>query len=758
MATCPCDTDPTSPCPDIPAGLTRLPLQDRGFAEVRRALLSSVARQPSLAGWSTDGQQDLGVMLLDMWAYVADVTRFYDAEIAGEFYLDTAQRDKTTKRITSLIGYKPRPALSAKADLVVEADGRSHVPMPARTGFRSEGFEDEPPQVFETLTRHVAQPARNIWHLDPIEADIYPGRILLRPKDNGVPKRGILAFRVGGVPTHASQIGGVSKFIGPDDRVFTEVTLETPFSPTDGTTLSDVQMRLMGLTASKSPLTHTFVANKLVLDGLYPQLKAMELAVLETPTGLYPFEISSVARQDLALAIASEPAITAPASEITHAGFAAGVLTEHTDYRVHFNPIRIGALRAPAKTEVTLQDLGGEASLKQPDVRLDQAEGGPFVVQGRNPTGESIDGEVMRDALRRDYSLLPNLSRPAFDAPLVAPLKVFGNVVTAVRGESVGGEVLGSADAARPDNRFQLKKAPLSWIEDPSQPNGLRPLIDVYVDGIRWNRAETLYTARPEDRVYVLEEADDGKTSVIFGDGLRGERPTTGVENVVADYRWGAGAAKPPPGTIKQMAKPVKGIRRVLNPLPATGGADAEAASEIRTNAPAKVLALGKAVSVQDFEALAAGYPGVLNTAAGWAWDATQQRAVVTVWVIEDGGLDHVALRDWLISMAADDTPVEVTIATGLEKWLLISVLVHPDHNSADTKAAVEARLADETLALSAVPIGGVLYRSALVKAIQTVPGVASVPSLRVDGSELDWAMSSSAGSYFDFSRRISVL
>ncbi|MEM9332142.1 MAG: baseplate J/gp47 family protein [Pseudomonadota bacterium] len=758
MATCPCDSKLPPVCLDIPPGLSRLPLQEFGFHEIKRALLDSVSQNPALKGWSTDGQQDLGVMILDMWAYVSDVTRFYDGEINGEFYLGTAQHTRSAKRLTKLLGYRPRPALSATTTLVLEADKREEIKIPVGTGFRSEGFDDEPPQVFETLTPFSISPARNVWNLRAIEDEIYPGRILLRARDNGVPRRGILAFRVDGVPSHASQISGVSKFVGPDDRVFTEVELEEEFEPIDGTPLNAIKARLMGLTAAKSPLDHNFTGTTLTLDGLYPQLKAGEIAVLETSTGLHPFEIAGVSRIDLALPIESEPAITAPVSRIAHAGFPLSVLEEHTDYRVHFNPIRIGRLRAPAKTEIILDDLAESVALKQPDIRLDQAETGPFVLAGQNPTGEIMQGDVLREVRRRNYNYIPNLGRPSFAAPLVAPLKLFGNVIEAVRGESIVGEVVGSADASNPNNRFVLKKAPLTWIEDSASFTGIRPLLDVYVDGIRWQRVESLYTAKPEDRVYRIEEDERGKTWIVFGNGKRGARPTSGIENVVADYRWGAGTAKPPPGSISQAIKPPKGLKRTSNPIPATGGADAEAIEDIRKNAPAKVLAFGRAVSVQDFQALAAGFPGVINTAAGWAWHNRRQRAVVTIWVISDGGLDFDALTEWLTGMAAEGTPVEVKLAEGIAKTLTASVLALPDHNSAAVKDAVKARLLDETLAFNAMPIGGVLYRSQLVKEIQTVPGVSSVPSLRVDGAELEWALKVSAGTYLDFQERVSVL
>ena len=69
----------------------------------------------------------------------------------------------------------------------------------------------------------------------------------------------------------------------------------------------------------------------------------------------------------------------------------------------------------------------------------------------------------------------------------------------------------------------------------------------------------------------------------------------------------------------------------MVNPLPARGGADAESGAALRVAAPRSALTLGRAVSLDDFEALARGFPGVVNAAAAWAFDGRLQRATVKV-------------------------------------------------------------------------------------------------------------------------------
>ena len=95
-----------------------------------------------------------------------------------------------------------------------------------------------------------------------------------------------------------------------------------------------------------------------------------------------------------------------------------------------------------------------------------------------------------------------------------------------------------------------------------------------------------------------------------FGDGVNGARLPTGVNNVVATYRIGAGAASPPAGKLTVIAQSYPGLRSVLNPVAVGGGADPDPPDQIRRYAPRSVLTFGRAVSVFDYEALAAQAPG----------------------------------------------------------------------------------------------------------------------------------------------------
>ena len=140
---CPCDKL-VHPLPlNIGAGLAHLPRQIAHFPEFRRAMLASLKQYPALGNWRAREQDDLGVMLLEMWAYVCDSLSFYDEVLADEAYLGTAQLRPSLRRLVALIGYRPAPAVSATVSLAAFAEGRIPVKLPLGTAFRSGAFEGD---------------------------------------------------------------------------------------------------------------------------------------------------------------------------------------------------------------------------------------------------------------------------------------------------------------------------------------------------------------------------------------------------------------------------------------------------------------------------------------------------------------------------------------------------------------------------------------------------------------------------------------
>ena len=159
---------------------------------------------------------------------------------------------------------------------------------------------------------------------------------------------------------------------------------------------------------------------------------------------------------------------------------------------------------------------------------------------------------------------------------------------------------------------------------------------------VLWHEAPALFGLGARDRVYTTRADDDGKVTVLFGDGLTGARLPSGTENVRATYRKGIGKA----GNVKAgqisllMSRPL-GLREAVNPAPATGGDDPEPRDRARANAPLTVLTLGRIVSLRDYEDFARAFAGVAKALATWTWDGERQGVFVTIAGVDGAPVDE---------------------------------------------------------------------------------------------------------------------
>jgi hypothetical protein len=276
-----------------------------------------------------------------------------------------------------------------------------------------------------------------------------------------------------------------------------------------------------------------------------------------------------------------------------------------------------------------------------------------------------------------------------------ATVAVSANVVEATHGETVE-EALGGGDGSA-HQRFRLAKPPLTHVSAATA-GGVESTLEVRVDGVLWRQARGLYGLGEGDERYVVHRDDDGHTHVVFGDGERGARPPSGVENVRARYRSGIGSAGlAPTGKLSLLQTRPAGIRAVVNPLPATGAENPEHRDSARTNAPLEVMTLDRVVAVRDYEDFARGFAGVGKARASALW--TGERRLVHVTVAGPGGVDvddqtGAKLLDALV--AAGDPAVEVRIGSfhRLPFELAVNVLLDGRREREAAREAIREELA----------------------------------------------------------------
>lgn len=220
-----------------------------------------------------------------------------------------------------------------------------------------------------------------------------------------------------------------------------------------------------------------------------------------------------------------------------------------------------------------------------------------------------------------------------------ASVRIRGNVVAASHGETRR-EVLGSSDARRPLQRFDLRQPPLTWRPAPTA-LGATSTLKVYVNDVAWPEAPSLAMLGPDDRAFVTTTDGEGGTAVIFGDGEHGLRPPSGFENLRAEYRNGIGkGGNVRPGQVALMVTRPLGLKDVVNPLRASGGADRESEALIRENAPRSIIALDRLVSVPDYADFTRMFAGIAKAEAHRLADAAGEYVQVSYAGVEDMPID----------------------------------------------------------------------------------------------------------------------
>jgi hypothetical protein len=302
------------------------------------------------------------------------------------------------------------------------------------------------------------------------------------------------------------------------------------------------------------------------------------------------------------------------------------------------------------------------------------------------------------------------------------------NVVAATHGETVPREVLGGGDGSQPNQRFILKKPPLTYVPA-SNPSGATSTLQVQVNGVTWDEAPSLFGLDHRDQRYIVRIDNDAKPTVIFGDGRQGARPPSGTENVVARYRSGIGSSGlVAAGSLTLLQTRPLGVRGVTNPVAADGAADPERLDGARQNAPNTVLTLDRVVSLQDFEAFARGFAGIGKAQAVPFWIGETHLVHVTVAGLNGSVIKPTSstYKDLVSAILGAGDPVQA-FQVDPHQALLFNVtariVVGPQHDPTAVLDAVSAAIVD-TYSFIHRDFGQTVTAAEVVTTIQSTPGV----------------------------------
>ena len=301
-----------------------------------------------------------------------------------------------------------------------------------------------------------------------------------------------------------------------------------------------------------------------------------------------------------------------------------------------------------------------------------------------------------RDSVHTTIQLAAPLSY-TYDPPTVT---IYGNVAKATHGQTQS-EILGSGDASQILQNFSLSKPPLTYVSAPTL-DGIDTTLTVRVNGIAWHEQESLADMPAGSRTYFTEEDHSGVTSATFGDGVHGSRVPTAPSNIKAVYRSGIGSSgNIDAQKISQLATRPLGVSGVINPLPSTGGADADTLEQARSNVPIAVMALDRLVSLPDYAFFTRNYAGVAKASASSLSYGTSSMIQVTFAAVGDAPVDPTSdfftnLSDALVKFGDPLAPVQLARRSALLLVIKAEVRVLPDYLWDDVSPVVRAAMLQE--------------------------------------------------------------
>jgi len=304
------------------------------------------------------------------------------------------------------------------------------------------------------------------------------------------------------------------------------------------------------------------------------------------------------------------------------------------------------------------------------------------------------------------------------------------NVALATNGETVS-ELLGSGDAARANQKFVLKQVPLTYVSAATA-SGVNSTLEIRVDNILWDEVPSLYGRDADEHIYTTSMDDDGKVTVLFGDGINGARLTSGQNNVRATYRKGIGLG----GLVKarqidQLITRPLGLKSAINPLAPGGADDPEKLADARDNAPLTVLTLDRAVSLQDYEDFSRAFAGIAKALAVESWDGGKRRILITVAGPEGAGVAvgsklHTDLSDALLKAGDPLVDFRVLSYRSAPFRLIGNITVDPAYVKEEVLDEVKSSLR-EKFSFEVRQFGQPVSLSEAYAVIQEVAGVVAV-------------------------------
>lgn len=360
---------------------------------------------------------------------------------------------------------------------------------------------------------------------------------------------------------------------------------------------------------------------------------------------------------------------------------------------------------------------------------------------------QDIPGEISQEVLTLDgpaiytgsFPIL-NFHKPLQYSYILNTVRINANVIRATHGETMR-EVLGSGDGSKINQRFTLKRLPLTYVSAPTA-DGAQSTLEVRANNVLWDEVPSLHGLTSGKKAYEIKIEDDGTTSVMFGDGKSGARLPSGQENVHATYRTGIGPnGEVDANTLSLLQTRPQGIRSVTNPLPASGAAAPDGIEQARVKAPLRVLAMDRLVSLKDYEYFAGTFAGIGKVQAVALRNGKTRLAHLTIAGIDgdDIAINSNLYRSLLKAIHSHRDPLQPVWIDSYQRRffdLIAKVSIDSQYQVEFVLEAIRLELV-RTFSFEQRTFGQPVTAAEVITLIQRMPGVIAVDLDHLDFTEL---------------------
>jgi predicted phage baseplate assembly protein len=747
----------------------------RDYEGLRQLILDRLAA--TMPAWTERHIADIGITLVELFAYVGDDLSYYQDAVATEAYLQTARRRISVRRHARLVDYRLGEGCQARAWVCLSVAGDVELPLREVEFAAAPGLLHGAPPV---LSPSAIAPGTGLAprRYTPVRATIGGPAVVTAGSHGSGPMFAVkqahngIALWAWGERDSWLRTGATTAVLAdgwaePDDhgpsaprlldlRAGDVVVFEATADPSGIGPPDPGKRHPVRLTAA-----HTSV------DRLYGQ---PILEITWAPPDALPFDLQVTARGDdrttVACAVVRGNVVLAGDGAVVSEQLAVG-------QTVLSNPSLTWACPYPDPAAVArhqakmLRRLPQEWRQEVEAWRQDALEGQPldeqrlarlrallgedmlteFGLGGRDKDRPAREAEGLRSLLRdADRLLASRVRRLQVLAALARASGPLEPVLLREVADDWGSDLAGSLSTHDP---AAWGPACAATNQDASSALPLLALASVAGAGAPespWTVVPDLIESPPDSRQVMAEVDDAGLGHLRFSPG---DQPTEPVE---ASYQVGQGAAgNLPAGAINAIVPLTPGaeaaaavVRSVDNPLPAVGGLDPQTVAAAKAAVPGAFLAgQPRAVVATDFTALAEQVGGVRRATTTLRWTGIRYAADVAIQPAagEDPDAELLAAVDdalWPVRRIGYDLwvrpPAYRSLVIGLDVDIAASA------SNAGVTAALAALLgsgwqADGTAALfnpQRLAFGQPVYASPIVAAVQDVPGVRAVVLTRL--------------------------